>query len=118
MKKTEIKWKWFGKAGHFCMSDRCLFHLCTDVGDYLVSSVGDMHPDMSGNGLGEQKPIGWKHLYETMVFKKKKGFCKCGCGIPNKDLGEVEYLNANSETKCESNHMKLCLKYSTGAKDE
>ena len=37
--------KWFGSPGHFICSFDCRFHLCTQVGDYLVSTVGELFFD-------------------------------------------------------------------------
>ena len=37
-------WKWFGHAGHLCVGRWCQFHLCTSVGKYLVSTVGEYVP--------------------------------------------------------------------------
>lgn len=34
-------WKWYGYAGHLIVAARCAYHLCTRVGDVLVSTVGD-----------------------------------------------------------------------------
>ena len=37
-------WIWFGTPGHFICANYCRFHLCTRVGDYLVSTVGEYVP--------------------------------------------------------------------------
>ncbi len=52
MKKIpESKWEWFGNAGHFMCSQWCRFHLCTKVGPWLVSTVGEyVHPRHSAGG--------------------------------------------------------------------
>lgn len=38
----ESEWRWFGNAGHFIGGNSCRFHLCTQVGNYLVSTVGQL----------------------------------------------------------------------------
>src|SRR5919106_127620 len=40
---TELKW--FGHAAHFICGRWCRFHLATQVGDYLVSTVGEYWPE-------------------------------------------------------------------------
>ena len=38
-------WKWFGSPGHYICSRWCRFHLCTLVGQYIVSTIGEyVHP--------------------------------------------------------------------------
>jgi hypothetical protein len=89
--------KWFGHAGHFILGHRCRFHLCTQVGKYLVSTVGELwhergsreiHArivdpawfDANRHRLGDDfdaayfkrfgyDAIGCDRKYETMVFK-------------------------------------------------
>lgn len=108
-------WRWHGLAGHFICGDKCQFHLCTTVGDYLVSTVGAMVPDapireiyaksrgLDLQGIGDARETdflnknGFEKLgswgtYETMVFKfSGKGCeaedCRYGgrCGSPRPD---------------------------------
>jgi len=104
------KWKWFGHPGHYCCADRCLFHLCTQVGKYLISSVGEM-PNSANTGLVD---IGCNRKYEAMVFKWKNK-CndkKCGCDMPEIIPSELEMLPSNNRDDAQKNHMKLCKKYS------
>lgn len=120
MKGFNVKnWKWFGKAAHFICSDRCLFHMATDVGDYMISSVGAYYPNMNrhGEGLGEMETIGCDRKYETYVFEKNDGNgCECGCDLPAFSLSEIDSLSANDDKTAQANHMKLCLKYSKKSK--
>lgn len=55
----------FGQPGHFCDAKHCRWHLHTHVGPYCVSSVGDYWP----KGATAPEMVGWKRLYETMVFR-------------------------------------------------
>lgn len=59
-------WKWFGYAGHLCVGKRCAFHLSTQVGHFLVSTVGHYLPP----NKDRMEPIGASEdaLFETMVF--------------------------------------------------
>jgi hypothetical protein len=59
------KWKYRGMPGHFCGSRRCRFHLCTAIGNYLISSVGAYYADESG----PMQMIRCDRHYETLVFK-------------------------------------------------
>ena len=110
-------WKWSGFAGHHICADRCMFHLSTDVGDHLVSTVGKFHPDMNQSfpdrELGPVDTVGHNRLYETMVFNKKTNVqpCSCGCGIPEVVRNEIECLPANDPGTATENHMAMCRKY-------
>jgi len=93
-----------------------MFHLTTDVGDHLVSTVGKFHPDMNHprmRYLGPVDTVGHNRLYETMVFNKKTNAlpCSCGCGIPEVDRNEIECLPANDPGTATENHMAMCHKY-------
>lgn len=39
------KWEWFGHAGHLIVAYACRFHLCTKVGGFLISTVGEYWPE-------------------------------------------------------------------------
>ena len=47
----EKEWKWYGHPGHFICAFDCRFHLCTEIGEYLVSTVGEYLPE---EGLREK----------------------------------------------------------------
>jgi len=101
-------WKWFGNAGHFCAARHCMFHLTTQVGEYLVSTVGEYRPPFSKTG--EPEEIGLDRLFETMVFRVS-GQCKCGCGLPTHDGQELEchgYAEAASATV---GHVSVCAHF-------
>lgn len=58
-------WKQYGYPAHFVGAHKCRFHLCTRVGNYIVSTVGDYFADgkpLQPLGSGEDS------LFETMVF--------------------------------------------------
>ncbi len=86
------KWVWMPHPAHFICARDCKFHLATVVGDYIVSTVGEMVPDApireifaetrgkSLVGRGDARladymekigyeDIGYQRKYETMVFK-------------------------------------------------
>ena len=132
-------WKWFGQAGHLIVSQWCRFHLCTQVGDYLVSTVGEYVPDetsreihcnvrgitLEGRGdarladymnkVGFQE-IGFGRTYETMVFRAGEPCSapECACGLPaidGSDLYAAGYTNAKEATE---GHMKACRLVASG----
>lgn len=105
----EANWKWFGNAGHFICAQWCQFHLCTKVGKYLVSTVGQYVPDEK---VGYQD-IGCDRKYETMVFLAGKPCAskECGCGLPSISGSELDYAPANDPKTAKDNHMKLCRKW-------
>lgn len=102
-----VKWKWYGHAAHLIVGLDCRFHLATEIGEYLVSTVGEYLPDESVReilaksrgkpleGRGDARRADWmrKHgyeeigcdrKYETMVFRVT-GHCEspdCQCGLP------------------------------------
>lgn len=39
------EWKWFGHAAHFICARWCRFHMATQVGKWLVSTVGEYWPE-------------------------------------------------------------------------
>lgn len=109
---TQDKWKWFGTAGHLTVSAWCRFHLCTEVGKYMVSTVGEHWPERDVREIhasitdpkwheennylrGDRydaaymerfgyKEIGLDAKYETYVFEIG-AHCDakgCACGLP------------------------------------
>src|SRR3990167_1759376 len=118
-------WKWFGISGHFICGAWCRFHLCTRVGKYLVSTVGEyVHPRHSGsseqseaawlkeNWPGEEIGIGRK--YETMVFRAGKS-CQSKedgrCGTPELILPELDSGGYNTRGDAQRGHLRMCRKW-------
>ncbi len=124
MKYPKSEWKWFGNAAHFCLGQWCRFHLATQVGPWLISTVGELVPLSCSQGsekkehewlnthpLGEE--IAYGRLFETMVFKAGEP-CNseyCDCGIPEPSGHELARLPANSRKDAADNHMLLCMKW-------
>lgn len=134
---TTEKWEWFGHSGHLIVGHLCRFHLCTKVGSYLVSTVGEYFPDapiremfakhrgieLEGRGDARQvdymkkigfEEIGADRLYETMTFKAGKP-CDapdCGCGLPKIDGHELDTDGYNDAGAATKGHREMCLKWS------
>lgn len=118
------EWKWYGNAAHFICGKWCRFHMATEVGPWLISTVGEMvHPSDSGaherteeeyldkNPLG--KEVGYGRLFETYVFEIT-GHCtdgKCGCGLPIFDGCETEGRGSNTRADATRIHREMCEKY-------
>lgn len=49
MKKQD--WVWMPHAGHFILADKCRFVLNTYVGDYIVSTIGELWGDQSARRI-------------------------------------------------------------------
>lgn len=135
----ESEWRWFGHPGHLIVADDCRFHLCTQIGEFLVSTVGEYVPDetvreihcavrgivLEGRGdarfadymqkVGYQE-IGYGRTYETMVFRTGD-VCHapgCACGLPSikgSELAARGYMVAGAATL---GHMELCRQCANG----
>ena len=105
------EWIWYGNAAHICVSRKCRFHLTTKVGDKVVSTVGEYHPDPDKDAV----EVGCGRKYETMVFAIT-GYCECGCGLPMHDGNEVDFDSYNSAEDANAGHLAMCEKHheSTG----
>ena len=135
----QSEWKWYGKAAHFILGEWCRFHLATQIGDHIISTVGELFPDapvrelyaeMRGKplvGKGDARvadymikfgyeEIGYKRKYETLVFRVTGEVCTaegCDCGLPEIVASELDgdsYNNAGDATR---GHMAMCQKWST-----
>lgn len=102
------EWQWFGNAGHFICGNDCRFHMATQIGDVLVSSVGQMHTSRTADWLGED--IGSGRKFETMAFKVSGEKCECGCGMPRIIPSEIEFDGYNDHLKAREGHMRICYK--------
>jgi hypothetical protein len=104
------KWKYKGLPGHFCAVGRCRFRLCTDIGEYRISTVGAMYDNDSSKEMSE---IGLDRHYETYVFKLDNtgnilDFSEIdGDGIKKKKKDDPY----ECDKKAEIMHNEFCLKY-------
>lgn len=129
-------WEWFGHPGHFICAKDCRFHLCTRVGGFLVSTVGELFPSegvreilarsrgivLEGRGdereasymrqVGYQD-IGLDRKYETMAFKLNGKRCTsdgCQCGLPGIIPNEIEFAGYNNAHDANLGHLRICEK--------
>jgi hypothetical protein len=125
------EWQWFGTPGHLCVARDCRFHLCTKVGPWLVSTVGEWIPperdrdeawleenwpgqEVDDAALDAEDVIGFGRKYETYVFKAGKpcASAKCGrCGLPAQGGPELDSMPANTTGDANRNHLAMCKKW-------
>jgi hypothetical protein len=143
LKWPKDDWKWFGNAAHFICGHMCRFHMATQVGPWLVSTVGEMWPDSEVReiyansrgielvGRGDARAadymrkvgyeeIGYGRKFETMVFRAGSpcSAAGCGCGLPSisgEELGSESYNDAAAAT---AGHREMCDKWASIARLE
>jgi hypothetical protein len=133
--------RWFGNAAHFICGQSCRFHLATQVGPWLVSTVGQMWSARNVREIHAKvhdaawlaanvhrkgddfdaayfarfgyEEIGCDRTYETMVFRAGKP-CRskdCGCGLPTIDGSERDFAGYNNAKDATAGHMKMLAKW-------
>jgi hypothetical protein len=139
------EWQWFGSAGHLIVGQDCRFHLCTLVGGWLVSTVGEWLPDSASwhiyaetrgvtlEGRGDERradflnkvgymEIGYGRKYETMVFRASVERCTaedCDCGAPLvQKWNELDAAGYNLRGDAQRGHQAMCEKWSTIAAED
>jgi hypothetical protein len=108
-----MKLKYFGYAGHFCCGHMCRFHLATQVGEYLISTVGDMHTFVHPGEKDKMQEIGYNRFFETMVFEFGK-ICHavgCGCGMPEINGNELDSNGYKTAGEAERGHTAMIKKW-------
>ena len=110
-------WVWMPHAAHYILSHRGSFHLATCVGDYIVSTVGEIRNEMEGRKFKDiGYPEGFK--YESMVFpavKRDKENEQC-CPYEIDAKLELDYERYRTPVEAYNGHMKLCYKWCSKAK--
>ena len=136
---TSKDWKWYGHPAHFVCSEDCRFHLTTLVGNYVVSTVGELFFDsevretlarsrgIQLEGRGDARRADWLHKngyedigldrkYETMVFRWSGKVCDlkgCDCGLPEISLSELDSRGYNNAGDATRGHYELCETWDT-----
>lgn len=137
-------WRWYGSAGHFICGHDCRFHLCTEIGEYLVSTVGELWPARAVREIHAQvhdpewlaanqslkgdyfdaaymkrfgyETVGYDRKYETMVFRAGKR-CEekeCGCGLPRITGHELLFDGYNRADDATRGHHAMCERVARG----
>ena len=110
------EWEWFGYPGHLIIARWCQFRLCTKVGAYLISTVGDWHSPIRGEQVSERKPIGAgdDSFFETYVFTAGARCTEpdCGCMQPSLASGsEIDGVRTATAGEAQRAHLEFCEKY-------
>lgn len=136
-------WQWFGNAGHFICAYECRFHLTTQVGAWLVSTVGQYLPDsqvreiaartrgvvLEGRGDAREydylrklgyDDIGHGRKFETMVFRAGEpcSELECACGLPKIDGQELDVEGYNDAGAATRGHYAMCEKWAARGEAE
>lgn len=135
MQIPESEWEWFGLSGHLIVSMDCRFHMCTLIGDVLVSTVGMYLPDsqvreglarsrgieLEGRGDARRydwlrknngyEEIGVDRKFETMAFMAGPR-CEvpgCNCGQPSIAIATELFAEGyNDPRAAREGHMRAC----------
>jgi hypothetical protein len=133
----ESEWRWFGSVGHFICGTDCRFHLCTQIGNFLVSTIGELLFDepvreilaqtrgiqLEGQGDARRadymrkigyEEIGYQCKYETMVFRTTGDVChapECSCGLPRIDPTDLDGRGYNTAGAATIGHLELCRQF-------
>jgi hypothetical protein len=116
---AQAEWRWFGNAGHLVASDDCRFHLATQVGRVLVSTIGDYKPSGISSGVLRENAegfaeIGWQRFYETYVFELSDMPCPCGCDMMQVEKwSEIDSHGWQSRAEANRGHIEMCQKWAT-----
>ena len=102
----ESEWKWFGYPMHFICGRKCIFHLGTQVGQYVISTVAEYY-----DYEGKRQPVGLNRWGETYVFRIT-GTQECGCPQPaGNEIDGLGYGEHDSCTVMNDGHLAMCRKY-------
>lgn len=113
--RTPDKWEWYGYPAHFICANDCRFRLATLVGNFIVSTVGDLYHSHRPN---ERQTLGAgdDSFFETYVFSAGSVCKDCPCGEVRIGNGcEIEGIRAATAKDARENHMRMCRKYSRRA---
>lgn len=117
------EWIWHGHPLHLSVHRRCQFRMGTEIGDFVVSTIGEY--ELEGGGY-DTLGIDPHSFYETMVFRKTGHFegilpdrrgadtlsgTKCCPDITGDDLFCERYSNSVS---ARVGHMLTCQRVAAG----
>ena len=100
-----------GCAGHFICARDCRWRRHTQVGDYRVSSVGDLYLRSEPE---KRQTIGATGYFETMVFKTTGVLCDgnegCGC-VEVAEWSEIDGKRYETAGEAQAGHEHFVRKY-------
>ena len=101
--KDKANWTWMPHPGHYICGSDCRFILNTCVGEFIVSTVGELYHDNDK----EYQDIGLNRKYETMVFSAIPGEHPC-CPFIMGSASELECRGYNDAGEAYKGHMAMC----------
>lgn len=100
-----------GCAGHFICAQDCRWRRHTQVGDYRVSSVGDLYYKHEPK---KRQTVGAMGYFETLVFKLSKeqseGNEGCGCREVA-EWSEIDGERYETAGEAQAGHERYVAKY-------
>jgi hypothetical protein len=102
-----------GCAGHFICANDCRWRRHTQVGNYRVSTVGDLYYRSEENKR-QTVGSGLEDFFETMVFKLRREKCddNDGCGCRRvKEWSELECIRYKTAGEAQKGHEAMIRKY-------
>lgn len=102
------EWKWYGYAGHFSGGSACAYHLCTRIGGFLISTLGDYRPPSRG---GKRQLLGLANdsWFETFVFHCEGEDENGDPIVPS--FNEIDSRRYGTSIEAERGHYEFCQKY-------
>lgn len=101
-------WYWCGYPGHLIVASDCRFHLHTRIGQVIVSTVGDYHPQHRSDSVPQN--IGCDRKFETFVFVAKDTDRPEGEPL---NYSEIDREGSNDSEESERQHHAMCEKWAT-----
>ena len=131
MERSE--WTWMPHAAHLIVGNDCRFHLATEVGGHIVSTVGEYLPDEGSreihaqfkgitlHGRGDDRradfirkcgyvEIGLDRTYETMVFPSRPDDSGC-CPFRPNSYSELDFEGYGNAPDAFNGHLAMCEKW-------
>lgn len=132
---TKDKWVWMPHPGHFIGGHDCRFHLCTWVGEWIVSTVGEYLPDSNVRetmarsrgiileGRGDARLMSWMNKvgyeeigfgrkFETMVFPAEPDrYGSTCCPYRASEFSEQDVAGYNDAGAAFAGHNAMCEKW-------
>lgn len=105
---SKLDWTWLPHPAHFIGADECRFRMATEVGGYIVSTVGEYRSSLTQ----KVEEIGYRRKYETMVFKSKPSDSGCCPFEAIIEGGELDMSGYNEAADAYRGHIELCEKWS------
>lgn len=105
--------RYTGFARHFSAAAHCRFHITTEIGDVVVSTVGAyVEPGSGSDGWDD---VGHNRKFETYVFRiGRPCTCESRCGTRVvADWGAIDSRCYGTAAAATDGHEAMCVKWET-----